>query len=354
MGGGRADFPARPILETPMPQFYDITHNTPIRRMPLHMAALRRDMPGLVAALNAGIFPDTRMTQRLTALHLAVMAGWGAGVDRLLSAGANPQKADGTGRSALHHAVSAGHANLLRGCLAAGGEPEGASDRPVLHLAALLGEVEAMAVLLAHGYDPDACDRDRRGYTALHAAVEGGFPEAVSRLLAAGASPDGVECDECDRTPLRLAVEERPHLIPLLVRGGANKEARDEEGLTPWLAAARSGNKVAMRMLAGLGADVNAVDGEWRSALAYAACSGAGAPADVEFVVSLGTDLGLRDECGGTVLHRAAGLDDVALFTRLQRLGADFFAADDLGRIPVDLAPQGGKLLGWLMRGEVA
>jgi|GEM_PF-1140143 ankyrin repeat protein len=98
-------------------------------------------------------------------------------MNMLLSAGSDP------------NAVAAGHQDISPiHCVCRGGGEQGK---------------EAIALLVRHGVDLDACDRG--GVTALHMAVRDRDVEAVQALLTHGADPD-IEDRGRKSTPLRRAV----------------------------------------------------------------------------------------------------------------------------------------------------
>lgn len=79
------------------------------------------------------------------------------------------------------------------------------SDRPLLSVAARNGFVDCIRVLLEHGADPFACERD--GSTPLHAAVATLKSESVKIL----ATPEAARArDKLGQTPLMLAASAYP------------------------------------------------------------------------------------------------------------------------------------------------
>jgi ankyrin len=59
-------------------------------------------------------------------------------------------------------------------------------QQTALHIAARLGNVDNVALLLKHGASPDAVTKDL--YTALHIAAKEGHEEVVLQLLEQGAN----------------------------------------------------------------------------------------------------------------------------------------------------------------------
>lgn len=110
----------------------------------------------------------------------------------------------------------------------------------------------ALKLLLAHGADPNACDKE--GWTALHCAADEAGAGTVSCLLAHGArarlrSRHGY-------TPLMGAAINNgdPKSIPMLVAAGCDPNARNDRGETALMLARRHHHPAILQALRQAGA----------------------------------------------------------------------------------------------------
>jgi ankyrin repeat protein len=119
-----------------------------------------------------------------------------------------------------------------------------------LHLAALLGHVKILELLIQHG--GDISRRDGRGWTALHCCVSKGHESALALMMDCGGD-DMIELiDKEGNTPLHTAAEEG-HLecARLLLETAANPDLMNAQGFTPFaIANARGHNKLGSLILA--------------------------------------------------------------------------------------------------------
>jgi ankyrin repeat protein/truncated hemoglobin YjbI len=129
-------------------------------------------------------------------------------------------------------------------------------------------ELHRVKVLLDYGADLD--DRGRYGLTALHYAVRGGKVPLIKLLLERGAKPDTLD-DEGLTPPLHLTKTRAKFdpipVLELLVRHGANVNARDEARGTLLMFYARNGKVDPVRSLLAYGADRDARNKQGKTAM---------------------------------------------------------------------------------------
>ena len=190
-----------------------------------------------------------------TALHVAASTGMAELVAALIDVGgAKVNVVDGKGQTSLLRAAMYHHVNVVDVLIARGADPSLAnvdgcsplivlaepmpekSTAPVSAAVSAVNPVTHIAeVLLRAGATADAVDCN--GLTALHAAALYGNVDLLAVLLAsAGANPDIRTVDEEQRTPLMLAMlspaarpspcsVSEPHqiaMVRLLVKAGAS------------------------------------------------------------------------------------------------------------------------------------
>ncbi|KAJ8600375.1 hypothetical protein CTAYLR_000716 [Chrysophaeum taylorii] len=188
------------------------------------------------------LFPSSSSSQREEEEAARVLAPRGAAAatpdlqvavaTTLLARGSSRTKVDASGRTALRWAESAGgHPRLvavLRNDPKVDRVFEKARDRRHADVVALLEQ----------GVDPDRADPDK-GYTALVAAAYNDDVDLARSLVEPPGDPPRWRAADVNRrgrgglTPLMYAAQKRSHaLVTLLLRHGADREARDDRGRT--------------------------------------------------------------------------------------------------------------------------
>jgi hypothetical protein len=125
------------------------------------------------------------------------------------------------------------------------------SQSPLVR-AAVLGQTDEVARLLASGADPR--ERTSRGFTALGMAAREGRAAVIERLVRAGADPDIRDTNENEWTPLLNAVHKHQrNAVQALLRLGADPDKGG--GLTPLIMAAGYGDTDMVRLLLDGGAN---------------------------------------------------------------------------------------------------
>ena len=207
-----------------------------------------------------------------------------------------------------------------------GGDEE--SRMPALHRAALRGDAQSVARLLARGLD---CNARWQHVTPLHCAAMGGHTEVAEILLAKGAdvnAPAGKQ----GGTPLDFAASSfrgNSEIVELLLAHGAKASPSSLCG------AAMHGNAEHVKSLLAHGADANAVDAHRMPAIVLAADrENAGT---VKVLLAAGADVSAKDTDGQTALHHAAARGDAEMVRMLLAAGASVNARDKDGATPLHL-----------------
>eukprot|EP00250_Pteridium_aquilinum_P033279 c5402_g1_i1 orf=1-2583(-) len=303
---------------------------------------------------------------------------------------------------------------LLQHCIASGdvfgvkqmlmrqtrGSTAGEDGRTELHVAASIGSLKLVKILLQHGSEIDAVDT--LGKTPLWEAVSGEHVEVLKELLVHGASSHLDESlkrgsiaaihvaatlastevlvqlieykasletkDKEGRTALHFAVEaERIESLKVLLRAGADKNAQRADGRTPLLIAAENGSLEMVNLLLESGASthIKAQNGQVASEVAFdrghlliveALEAGeellrAARRGDVTAVATLlqhggGKRAWAQDREGWTALHVAAFKGHVQIVHRLLLAGGTkvLEERDAEGHTPLHCAAEGGSI----------
>ncbi|XP_058801650.1 ankyrin repeat domain-containing protein 65-like [Phymastichus coffea] len=328
------------------------------RRQPLHLVCDRRCSPAtpdstrlaiarLLLAHDAEVdAPERRAGD--SPLILAVRSGCAELASLLVRAGADRSYANRRGETALHAALTEGAGPRLLALLCAEGAPPGpgllaGAARRLANWglgAAPEGGAAALApvrLLLRRGVAVDA-SLDARGNRLLHLVCQNRAARALPLLLRHGADVDARN-DE-GRTPLHFCAEAQPaRRVALLLERGADVGAltRARQSVLHFAAANRSPAvlELLLRRARGrLRLDATSEDG-----LTPLFCAvWAGRRACARLLLDWGARVDARVLHGQVVLHVAVDQRQPRMVELLLERGADLGALDDHGNSPLSLA----------------
>jgi ankyrin repeat protein len=293
------------------------------------LAAVRRsDLAAVRTALQHSAKVDAMDAKGRTALRLAVEGGRLEIVKHLLTRRPNAFLKNRDGATAVSRAVELHRPDLWKAILIANrtsGFFELNEKTPLLLWAALMDDPATAAALFAQDESP----KSKEAGEALLAAAGYGRAGVVKLLLDRGVDVN-VQINGSD-SPLMAAVgppsETQTEIVKLLLDHGADVHARDRDGWTALMHAARNGNGEAVKLLLARGAEIEAKANEGQTAVTIARQEGRG-----EIVALLErARTGTEDAGYGQELARAVEQGDVAQVQALLSRGGDVNARDDAG-----------------------
>ncbi len=195
-----------------------------------------------------------------------------------------------------------------------------------LYTAAVHGDADAVADLLAAGADPDEESHDLGDGTPLCAAACWGHDDVIRELLAAGADADLAEHD----------------LDP--------GEEEPRPGLTPLLWTTGKGHVTSTLLLLEAGADPNLASDGW-TPLHRAITRGS--LATVQLLLQFGADPDARDSDGRDALAAARSWDGIDVAEELQHQLEHLASAGDTIAVHRETSPDGTEVVSVeLLRGD--
>ncbi|WP_341810741.1 ankyrin repeat domain-containing protein [Wolbachia endosymbiont (group A) of Campoletis raptor] len=205
-----------------------------------------------------------------------------------------------------------------------------------LHLAAKLGNLEAVQDLLGKGANVNA--QNDTGKTPLHWAAREGHKQVVQALLDKGANVNATDQD--GKTPLHwAAVKGHEEVVEaLLGKHGIDVNLADKNKDTPLHSVLKKDNidiNVLNALLRAEGINVNAQDKDNRTPLHWA--TGRDNVEVVNVLIIKGADVNAQDKDNRTPLHFAAQNNNKEIVDALIKAGADVNIKDEDGKTPLDL-----------------
>jgi ankyrin repeat protein len=223
----------------------------------------------LASWLDRGLDPNSQTRDGTTVLMMA--APDAAKVALLLARGADARRRTASGCDALTIAASyRGTTAAMQALIDAGAEAQASPGVHARHsplvFASMTGDVDNVALLLAHGANPSE-GASPQADTPIAAAVTFGHVDVVRLLVSAGAHA-GITENSGINLLHWATITNRSAVVPALVEAGVPLNARDDSGFTPLMYAATIdfGDTETLTALVKAGADKTIRNNQGRTA----------------------------------------------------------------------------------------
>jgi len=286
------------------------------KNTPLFHTAFQANLPMAQLLLKKGAAVRAQNLAGQTPLHEAVRLGNVPLAALFLKAGASVNQADTQGNTPLHNLVLFDSLDMGELLLASGADlgAKNREGRTVLQEAVRRGLIKASAWLIKKGSDPNT--RDTLGRTPLFDAVQAGSADLVKLLITSGAGVNLRDATGSTVAHQAAAATSQP-VSDLLLGAGADLFAENASGQTPVVVALKASPENWKVFFSAK--NVNSQNNQGQTALHLAAQGGVSASA-VQFLVSLGADLQMRNKDGKTPADAAAaaGRTDLAAILKVK------------------------------------
>ncbi len=277
-------------------------------------------------------------------IHNAAVAGHTDVIELLSSRGADINAQDDNGNTPLLFALMFRHQETAQYLIGAGADINISNNDNVspLHYSALREQLELLKIIISRGANLN--QKSRSGRTALSFAAGSNYLEIVEYLLKLGADTEIPE--DYGRTPLLWVARETGNadMAALLIRYGANVNARDRGDDTPLVLAAWRGFSGIVNLLLDNGAIVETSGNNSQELLNYSIEKGL----DRLFtqLAKSDVDLHIKSRIGGSLLHSAAQGGSVNIINTFLEQGFDITDSDIYGWTPLHYAAWKGRTQG--------
>uniref|UniRef100_A0A182JVJ2 ANK_REP_REGION domain-containing protein n=1 Tax=Anopheles christyi TaxID=43041 RepID=A0A182JVJ2_9DIPT len=305
---------------------------------PLHLAVIQGNLQLVNLLLANGADVNALDNEGHSVVHWATVCGEVEALRAVLAAGADVSTPDINGGSPLHYAAQMCGANYEGKTARASAklaleilntllnhpdtsvEVEDKDGRQPLLWAASAGSAKAVLALIKAGAHVESADKD--GLTALHCAASRGHTECIDTLInLCGAHTDQIDSNGC--TALHYAVTlGHADATSLLLKLDADPNRQDRKGRTPAHCGCAKGQMETVKILHMKKGNLWLRNAKGDLPVHDAACSGRRQL--VQWLIQMKPKhINTTSNDGRTLLHIAAGHDNVDMCKLLLELGAD-------------------------------
>lgn len=316
---------------------------------PLMLAAKQGNMRLMQHLIDCGADVDQVDIYGRNALYYSLFSGSQDAALFLLPLTHHKNRADRYGTTIVMQAAAKGMVQVIHTLCKAQDctKQVNAHGRTALHIAAIEGQVEAIAALVANGFlinqaeNPAGASKNAKSnkMTPLHYAALCGEAPAVLKLLESGADP--LQKDSLGYTVFEYAIQSKNKELWRVLRALVEEKYSEHKG-SLLLAAANCDHVEILTKMLSEGIDSHTTDSFGNTALHSAAATNS---INVTRLLAARSELiNYPNRQGLTALHVAAEEGNLVPIDALLKAGALINARNVMGMTPLFLACRAGKL----------
>ncbi len=285
-----------------------------------------------------------------TPLHYAAIAGHKTIAKYLLENNAATNVQDSSGATPLHEAVRYGRTGIAKMLLDAGASVDAKDNlgkTPVLLIIPEKQRLELYSLLIS--YKSDMTGKDMYGDTVLHTATMTDVStEILSLLVKAGADINARNKDGV--TPLALAIENKlSSHINFYAGHGADINSKDQKGNTPLKMALRADDSSDKTLEIILNSqNIDSLDSDGNTPLITAIAENA-TQEKIQYILSLTDNVNARNSDGNTALYLTVLKNRRTIGEKLLAKNADIFSTNNKNNSPLSQALRNPQIMEWLI-----
>lgn len=289
-----------------------------------------------------------RFEDNQTPLHMASIMGHSAIAEYLLENNADTNVQDSSGSTPLHEAVRYGNIDIVRMLLDSGANinaQDNLGKTPIMVIMPYEKMKETYKLLVS--FKADLTQKDAYGDTLIHTATMMHAPFDVLELLVENGADVNAKNKE-GVTPFEIAIQHHDkEMTRFYALNDADIHTKDTHGISPLILALDADRELFEMTVSAK--NVKSQDSEGNTPLHVALLNNA--PIEkILYIISLTDDVNIRNSDGNSVLYIACTKEQEQVVKALLQKGGDIFSTNKDSDSPLRIALRsGGRVQDWII-----